>query len=235
MKGRDKLEQKTKKKKHIFLKLLVVLIAVAGIILYAYHFPKTMELLDKNINLILEKAGMDFECGIFASLSSFAEKTINNIVYIIEIIDMNTKTERIDTSPVPVVIFTNAAFFPSEGETVTSDFGSRINPISGNYENHGGIDIAALPGSNIFAAWPGKVLETGFDSIYGNYIMIKHSENFITKYCHLSEITCKKDDFVKAEDVIGKAGSTGWSTGSHLHFEVEVDGRKVDPMECFDI
>ena len=155
-------------------------------------------------------------------------------LYLIDIIKWNTEEKNFDTSPLPVAVITNAASFPSEGKTVTSGFGERINPISDNPEKHLGIDIAAPMGSGIFAAWPGKIEETGFDNIYGNYIVIKHSKNFYTRYCHLSKITCEEEDFIKAKDKIGEAGSTGFSTGSHLHFEVIVDGIHIDPKECFE-
>ena len=230
MKGSDKM-----KKKHLILKLLFILIIIFGILVYAYNFPVTMELLDENANRLLDFLKIDFECNLFGKISEIADAVINKVIHILEIIEMNTGSERIDTTPLPVVVFTNAAFFPSEGEYITSFFGKRINPISKKQENHGGIDIAAPKNSDIYAAWPGKIKETGFDSIYGNYVIIEHSKNFITKYCHLSYVDCGKNDLVNAKDIIGKAGSTGWSTGSHLHFEVEVDGRKIDPMECFEI
>lgn len=223
------------KKKHFILKLLFILIIILGILFYAYNFPTTMDLLDKNVNNLLNLLKIEFECNIFGKISELADVVINKIVYILEIVEMNTKTERIDTTPLPVVVFTNAAFFPSEGENITSFFGKRVNPISEKPENHSGIDIAAPKGSDVYAAWPGKIKETGYDSIYGNYVVIEHSKNFITKYCHLSYVDCGKNDSVNAKDVIGKTGSTGWSTGSHLHFEVEVDGRKIDPMECFAV
>ena len=72
-------------------------------------------------------------------------------------------------------------------------------------------------------------------SIYGKYIIMEHSKGFFTKYCHLSEITVKKGDFVLSGSKIGEAGSTGRSTGSHLHFEVIIDGRNIDPKECFEL
>ena len=74
-----------------------------------------------------------------------------------------------------------------------------------------------------------------FDEIYGNYIVVEHSDGFLTKYCHLSKITANENDYVFANDKIGEVGSTGRSTGNHLHFEVIIEGRKIDPMECFDI
>lgn len=223
-----------KKKKHYFIKFLLSAAVLAGFGAYAFYFPKTMELVDKEITKILAKAGINAEFALFSDFSEFTRKAADKIEYYIEIVEENTKDiKEFDTSPLPVIIFSNAAAFPAENNTVTSGYGSRINPITGEKENHNGIDIAAAYGSDIFAAWPGTVAETGFSKIYGNYVIIEHSKNFFTKYCHLSKIACKKEEFVKAFEKIGEAGSTGQSTGSHLHFEVVVDGIFVDPKECF--
>lgn len=219
------------KKKHTFMKIVFILLIILGICAYAYYFPKTMELLDGEISKLFPEK----EITLFSDFSKLTHTILNDILYLIEIIEQNIDENRFDTSPLPVAIITNAAFFPSEGRTVTSDFGKRINPVSETEEKHLGIDIAAPQGSKIFAAWPGEIEETGFDNIYGNYIVIKHSENFYTKYCHLSNITCDTGEFVKAEEKIGEAGSTGWSTGSHLHFEVIVDGVYIDPKECLEV
>ena len=75
----------------------------------------------------------------------------------------------------------------------------------------------------------------GTDEIYGNYIVIKHSNSLLTRYCHLSEISVEMGDRVEARMKIGEAGSTGQSTGSHLHFEVIACGSVVDPQNCLSI
>lgn len=222
-----------KRKKHYFTKFLLFAAVIIGFGAYAFYFPKTMELIDKEVVKLFEKAGKETEFTAFSDFSVFVRKTVNKIEYYIEIIRDNTKEKEFDTSPLPVFIFTNAAVFPAEEKNITSDYGKRNDPFTGIEEKHNGIDIAAASGSGIFAAWPGKITESGFSNIYGNYIVIEHAENFFTKYCHLSKILCKTGDFVKADEKIGEAGSTGRSTGSHLHFEVIVDGIYVDPKECF--
>lgn len=118
---------------------------------------------------------------------------------------------------------------PLESGTITSYFSGRINPISGKQSDHTGIDIAAADGSDILAFADGTVLETGQSEVYGNYIIISHDEHISTFYGHLSSISVKQDEKVKKGSKIGVIGSTGWSTGTHLHFEMREDGERFDP------
>lgn len=220
-----------RKNKHIFIKSVFAVIIIFGICAYAYYFPKTMELFDKEASKLIKEKEITF----FSDFSKLTHTILNDILYLIEIIEENTDKNSFDTSPLPVAIITNAAFFPSEGKRITSDFGERVNPISKTGEKHLGIDIAAPQGSSVFAAWPGKIAETGFDDINGNFVTIEHSKNFYTKYCHLSKISCDEGDFISAKEKIGEAGSTGWATGNHLHFEVIIEGKNIDPKGCFEI
>lgn len=219
-----------KRKNNTVLKSIFLLIIVSGIFAYSYSFPKTMELLDKKASEIFNGK----EITVFSDFSKLSNIIINDILYIIELIEINFNERDFDTSPLPVAIITNAAFFPAEVRTVTSDFGKREDPITGKIDNHSGIDIAAPVGSTIFSAWPGTVKETGFDDIYGKYVVVEHSDDFFTKYCHLSKISVNEGDFINASEKIGEAGSTGRSTGSHLHFEVMIDGQNINPSECFE-
>lgn len=133
--------------------------------------------------------------------------------------------------------------------TITSTFSTRDNPFSSGTEMHGGLDIASNDGSygiNIIAAKDGKVIypsdadtlnctsNNSSDSCgggYGNYVMIEHSDGTVTLYAHLYEgsITVRTGDTVKQGQVIGKMGSSGRSTGAHLHFEVRINGSRVNP------
>lgn len=132
---------------------------------------------------------------------------------------LNNGTELSADSAVPVM---NA--------TVTSDFGSRTDPVTGEKSaGHHGIDLAASPGSEIVAFMGGTVAETGKNDIYGNYVLINHGSELSSFYGHMSEVTVSGGDKVSAGDSIGIIGSTGKSTGVHLHFEVRVNGERVDP------
>ena len=229
------MEENRKRKKHYFLKFIAVIFVFGGIILYSASFPVTMELLDDKTTKVLSFCGFQKEFSGFSEISAFSDKILDEAEYLIEIAFENINGINDKTEKVPVVIMTCSAKFPSKSRKITSLFGKREDPFSKKDDFHSGIDIAAEKGSEITAAWPGRIAETGFDIIYGKYIIIEHSKDFFTKYCHLSKIEANKNDFVSANEKIGEAGSTGRSTGNHLHFEVIVEGRKIDPMECFEV
>ena len=118
---------------------------------------------------------------------------------------------------------------PLKEGTITSYFAGRINPISGKKSDHTGIDIAAADGSDILAFADGTVSETGQSEVYGNYIIIEHDQHISTFYGHLSSISVKEGKEIKKGAKIAVIGSTGWSTGTHLHFEMREDGVQFDP------
>ncbi len=119
---------------------------------------------------------------------------------------------------------------------LTSKFGNREDPFSGvKGQFHGGIDMACPKGTPIKAAMSGTVVFTGFSNTYGNYVIIKHVDGYQTLYGHMSRITAKKDSFVSQGTVIGLVGSTGYSTGNHLHFTVYKNGSRIDPLTVLRI
>lgn len=121
-------------------------------------------------------------------------------------------------------------FFPTSGGTITSGFGGRANPF--NYsrrENHPGIDIAGDYGYPIYAAGSGYVMQSEWYYGYGNYIKINHGYGYTTAYGHMSALLVSAGEKVKKGQLIGRMGSTGYSTGPHLHFELRKDGQLVNP------
>lgn len=118
---------------------------------------------------------------------------------------------------------------PVHGE-ITSPYGNRVNPVSGEYLQHSGVDIAADRGTAIRAAYNGVVSSVGSNDVSGNYISLVHTDGSETLYCHCEKIIAKKGDVVRAGETIALVGSTGRSTGSHLHFEIQIDGHSVDPL-----
>ena len=110
-------------------------------------------------------------------------------------------------------------------------FGMRFHPIFHEWRMHTGIDIGAPTGANILAANSGTVLITAFTTGYGNKIVIDHGGGYVTLYAHCSKILVKEGQEVKQGDVIGLVGSTGWSTGPHLHFEIMFEGERINPLE----
>jgi murein DD-endopeptidase MepM/ murein hydrolase activator NlpD len=119
--------------------------------------------------------------------------------------------------------------WPLDSRTITSPFGMRRDPFSYSMVYHSGLDIGASTGSPVYAAASGKVTFTGSDSQHGNNIIIDHGNGLKTWYMHLSKIETAKGDAVKKGQQIGKVGSTGRSTGPHLHYEVLKNGSSVDP------
>lgn len=113
---------------------------------------------------------------------------------------------------------------------LTSRFGRRADPFTGVASNHTGIDMACPTGTSIKAAMSGSVVVAGWSNIYGNYVIVKHIDGYQTLYGHMSKITAKKGQYVAQGEQIGLVGSTGYSTGPHLHFSVYKNGKLVDPL-----
>ena len=131
--------------------------------------------------------------------------------------------------------FLTASMWSPVSGLVTSRFGWRSHPVSGQEDFHTGVDIAAAQGTPILAALPGVVEQTGYSESYGNFVVLRHSDNLRTTYNHCSEILAKEGEQLARGDRIALVGSTGISTGPHLHFEVEVKGLKADPLQALEV
>ena len=114
---------------------------------------------------------------------------------------------------------------------ITSPYGGRIHPITGVWHNHGGTDIEAPNGTNILSSNDGVVIFAGFHWSYGNYIIVDHGGGIATLYAHCSRLLAGEGQPVSKGDPVAKIGSTGESTGNHLHYEVRVNGVRKNPME----
>ena len=112
---------------------------------------------------------------------------------------------------------------------ISDDYGERIHPILGTKQFHNGVDMAAQGGSPILAAYDGEVVAASYSSSMGNYIMIDHGNTLYTIYMHASALYVKKGDVVTRGQQIAAVGSTGRSTGNHLHFSVRLNGSYVSP------
>jgi murein DD-endopeptidase MepM/ murein hydrolase activator NlpD len=121
------------------------------------------------------------------------------------------------------------ACLPLKHICLTSPYGFRIHPITGKYSYHAGIDLRARS-DTVYAALPGTVERAAFDPFLGLYIKLAHSD-FGTIYGHLSQIFVLPSDSVGAGTAIGLSGSTGRTTGEHLHFAVQYHGRYIDPLK----
>ena len=133
---------------------------------------------------------------------------------------------------VPVADFardTMPSIWPLRGR-ITAGFGQRLDPFSGEGAFHSGVDICAPFGTRVEAGGDGIVLHAGWDSGYGNEIIVDHGYSMTTKYGHLSKIFVVVGQEVKRGEVIGAVGMTGKTTGPHLHYEVMVNNTPVNPM-----
>lgn len=153
-----------------------------------------------------------------------------------EKIEVAEKKHKISSQPAPSVYslpkegeitsfpqeWVNAFLLPVDGR-VSSPFGMRAGSL------HKGVDITAPPGTQIKAAYPGTVTYTGFLRDYGNVIIVEHGKDVVTVYAHNEINLVKKNDKVNKGDVIARLGSTGRSTGPHLHFEIRVANKPIDP------
>jgi murein DD-endopeptidase MepM/ murein hydrolase activator NlpD len=122
---------------------------------------------------------------------------------------------------------------PIPGAPLASPYGFRIDPFGGNVGFHPGIDLSAVQGTPIRAAAAGTVLSAGSEGGYGNAVVLDHGDSVATLYGHMVSVAASPGQHVEEGDVIGYVGSTGVSTGPHLHFEVRVHGVTVDPLPTF--
>lgn len=132
------------------------------------------------------------------------------------------RLERIELSD-------EAIHLPLDGARVSSLFGYRLNPVTGKYTFHSGYDLAAPKGSEIYAMLSGVVHTAGWDNGYGNYIILDHGGGLQTLYAHCSRLLVKSGDKVAGGQTVAIIGSTGNSTGTHLHVEFRRDGQRYDP------
>ncbi|MCX8058102.1 MAG: M23 family metallopeptidase [Spirochaetes bacterium] len=120
---------------------------------------------------------------------------------------------------------------PLRGEgSISSLFGKRIDPVHGHLAFHGGIDLACPENKEVYPAYPGKVLFAGEKGDYGLLVVLVHDLGYETYYGHLSKINVKTGNKVGFNDIIGYTGSTGKSTGPHLHFEIRYNGERLNPL-----
>lgn len=121
------------------------------------------------------------------------------------------------------------SIWPIEG-FITSRFGGRADPFTGRNEQHKGIDISARTGTPIYAPGKGTVIFSGVENGYGHTVLVQHGGGITTRYAHMSRRAVTEGQTVQRGDVIGYVGSTGRSSGPHLHYEVRLNGVNVDPL-----
>ncbi|MBE6795120.1 MAG: M23 family metallopeptidase [Ruminococcaceae bacterium] len=143
-------------------------------------------------------------------------------------IQINSKMDIPENVSISLYKLNQKMIKPLSG-TITSEFGPRIHPIDGDLRFHAGIDIAADKGTPIYAAFDGAVEEAGYDKWNGYYIKLKHDNNIMTVYCHCEKLNVKNKQVIRAGECVATVGSTGSSTGPHLHFELRINNKSFDP------
>jgi len=134
------------------------------------------------------------------------------------------------TGPAPVSGVSIPSRMPLDGSRLTSDYGMRNHPVLGGRRSHKGVDLAAPTGTPVYATADGIVGRADWFSSYGLYVQIEHGASLETRYAHMSRLAVAEGERVSKGDIIGYVGSTGRSTGPHLHYEVRIDGDAVNPI-----
>ncbi len=132
-------------------------------------------------------------------------------------------------APTQIATVSVPSRMPLDDATLTSSYGSRIHPVLGSRRNHNGVDLAQPTGTPVYATADGFVSRADYWGSYGNYIQIEHGGEMETRYAHLSGYAVAAGEQVRKGQLIGYVGSTGRSTGPHLHYEVRIAGDAVDP------
>lgn len=135
-------------------------------------------------------------------------------------VDLDKRAELLNAAP---------SIWPARG-ALSATFGMREDPFGGGQEAHGGIDISADRGDPVFATADGSVQSAGWSGDYGNMVVINHKFGLVTRYAHLSAFSVAPGQRVERGQVIGQVGATGRTTGSHLHYEVLVNGQLTNPL-----
>lgn len=242
VKPKDDFEQTetVEKKKNstnsvMIVQLVVCIFAVVSVFLIGRLSPQTFEFIRDEYNRIMS-VDMDAK-----EIASSAKKVIERAEATDEWQTAEKSTERKNVNTVKSAadgeVMAVMSLFKSDEEItvpvhgeITSEYGNRTNPVSGEYLMHSGVDIAASQGTEIRAAYSGIVSEVGSNSVGGNYISLVHKDGSETLYCHCSKIIAEKGDVIRAGETIALVGSTGRSTGPHLHFEITVDGKTENPL-----
>ncbi|MBM7614848.1 M23 family metallopeptidase [Alkaliphilus hydrothermalis] len=157
-----------------------------------------------------------------SSLNNLIEQQTNSMEKLV--VDVEKQLKYIDSLP---------NLRPATGR-LSSPYGYRISPISRRREFHSGIDIANTTNTDIVAAGSGIVTFSGYNGGYGKIVMISHGYGYTTVYAHNNKVLVKVGDRVKKGDLIAQMGSTGRSTGPHLHFEIRKDGKHINPKTVLE-
>jgi len=181
---------------------------------------------------IMKRSGIDVDAlvddGEAGLGGPFVEPERGDDLFDISIEELDAALRRLETLRVKAESLPYGN--PAPGKSVTSRYGNRIDPFLGRLAFHAGIDFHAQTGAKVLSTGAGTVITAEYSGGYGNLVEVDHGHGITTRFGHLSRVLVKKGDRVSAGDIIGRAGTTGRSTGPHVHYEVRRNGQAVDPV-----
>jgi murein DD-endopeptidase MepM/ murein hydrolase activator NlpD len=194
---------------------------------------KTVAMTGLDVDKLIARAGeaMPGQGGPFVDLAAIRNLTAAETA-LLAVSTLDSEVERWERLQYVMQILPLSA--PMDHFLLSSGFGKRRDPFNGRLALHEGLDFLSETGADVMATAPGTVVFAGFDGDYGRMVEIDHGLGIHTRYAHLKAIAVKKGDLVDYRAVIGKLGSSGRSTGPHVHYEVRVDGKAVDPMKFLE-
>ena len=206
----------------VFINAIIFTVIVLCALIIRFAAPKTYLSIKTAYNSAVHTKDLTYQSAI-----KFFEK-IGNFVFS----DNDASGGKDDDLPTNIsenaYVLTSKIAAVTKG-TVTSDFGKRIHPIFKTQGYHTGLDIANKAGTPVMSAFSGSVYEVGNNNAYGNYVIMRHSDTLYTFYGHLESVKVKENMNMRKGEIIAYMGSTGYSTGVHLHFEIRIDEKSVDP------
>ena len=180
------------------------------------------------ISTILQRSGVEVDASKSGIGGPYLEPSLPGDRFDVSLDELDAALTRLETvrETARALPFSN----PAPGQPVTSRFGNRVDPFLDRLALHAGIDFAAQTGDEVKSTGAGKVIAAGVMGGYGNMVEIDHGYGISTRFGHLSKVLVSVGDEISTGDTIGRAGSTGRSTGPHVHYEVRRNGQAVDPM-----
>ncbi len=182
-----------------------------------------MTMFDMEIARLFAERGLGLQETLIRELNNRINKTERKVKTVDDLQNINRALEKVESEDIIKPLL------PANG-TISSYFGMREHPILGERRFHYGIDIAAPEGTEIFAIRKGKVIFSGEREGYGNIVIIDHGDGLESRYAHNKVNLVSEGDIVEENTIIAKVGSTGTSTGPHLHFEIRYNGEPTNPM-----
>lgn len=229
----------------LFQSIIVVMIGIIYVLMQTFMMPQAGEI-DKQLKSIIAN-DFSFKDALYQTVGDLLTD-LNSISNVNQDPEVNTEYngsggEKASNDGIVIpknitlasVIYTGSITCPVDDGRITSEFEFRSNPLNGEFEFHNALDIATLHGAPIYAAASGTVVESGTSSTLGKYIVIDHKNGFKTKYGHCSKLLVSEGTVIREGEIIAEIGSTGDSTGPHVHFAASKNGVYFNPQHLYKL